>query len=54
MKRTIYASHYSEWLMIMQFLFELLIFMSWRQIQCLRQKLIDRRKIRLITGKPAY
>ena len=29
MKRVIYASHYSEWLMIMPFLFELLIVMSW-------------------------
>ena len=35
-------------------LFELLIFMSWRQIPCLRQKSIDRRKIHLIIGKPAY
>ena len=54
MKRVIYASHYPEWVMIMPFLFELLIFMSWRQTPCLRQKVIDRRKIHLIIGKLAY
>ena len=29
-------------------------FLTWRRMPCLRQKVDDRGKIRLITGKPAY
>ena len=42
MTRLIYASHYSEWPMIMTLLF------------FLRQKFIDRRKIHLITTKARF
>ena len=40
--------------MIMPLLFELLMFLSRRRIPCLRQKLIDRRKIHLITTKARF
>ena len=36
------------------YLSSLIIFMIWKRIPCLRQKIIDRGNIHLITGKPTY
>ena len=55
MKRVIHASHYSEltYDQAIQFFFTFFIFLTWRRTPCLRQKVNDRGKIHLITGKPA-